>query len=105
MQVKCRLPARHEPRGAGIILAVPPALVPLVLVAIGVPAVVRAASGRPKGMAAAWILSVAAVMAAQAVGEIGGWRAGTLGEAQVLFACVGAALASITVAVLEGLRG
>jgi hypothetical protein len=84
---------------------VPPALVPLLLVAIGVPAAVRAASGRPKGMAAAWILSGAAVLAAQTLGEIAGWRAGTLGEAQVLFAVCGAALASVTVAVLEGLRG
>ena len=36
--------------------------------------------------------------------EIAGWRTGTLGEAQILFACGGAALASLTVAVLEGLR-
>ena len=69
------------------------------------PAAVRAASGRPKGMAAAWILSVAAVLAAQTLGEIAGWRTGTLGEAQVLFAVFGAALASVTVAVLESLRG
>jgi hypothetical protein len=55
-------------------------------------------------MLAAWILSGAAVLAAQTVGEIGGWRTGTLGEAQVLFACCGAALASLAVAVLEGLR-
>jgi hypothetical protein len=55
-------------------------------------------------MLAAWILSGAAVLAAQTVGEIGGWRTGTLGEAQVLFACGGAALASLAVAVLEGLR-
>ncbi|MDP9319843.1 MAG: hypothetical protein M3P16_01960 [Chloroflexota bacterium] len=68
------------------------------------PAAVRAALGRPKGMLAAWILSGAAVLAAQTVGEIGGWRTGTLGEAQVLFACCGAALASLAVAVLEGLR-
>ncbi|MHB8631143.1 MAG: hypothetical protein ACYC9W_04360 [Candidatus Limnocylindria bacterium] len=79
----------------------PPALVPLVLVAIGVPAAVRAALGHPKSMLGAWILSAAAVLAAQALGEIGGWRTGTLGEAQVLFGCVGAALASLTVAVLE----
>ncbi|MEP7003155.1 MAG: hypothetical protein ABI888_01315 [Chloroflexota bacterium] len=77
---------------------------PLALVAIGVPAAFRAALGRPKGLAAAWVLSVAAVLAAQVVGEIGGWRTGTLGEAQVLFAAVGAAIATTTVAVLEGLR-
>jgi len=84
---------------------VPPALVPLALVALGVPAAVRAALGRPRGMLATWVLSAAAVLAAQTIGEIAGWRTGTLGEAQVLFACCGAALASITVAVLEGLRG
>jgi hypothetical protein len=82
----------------------PPALVPLALVAVGVPAAIRALLGRPKGMAAAWILSAAAVLAAQTIGEIAGWRTGTLGEAQVLFACAGAALASVAVAVLEGLR-
>jgi len=74
-------------------------------VAIGVPAAVRAALGRPKGMLAAWILSGAAVLAAQTLGEITGWRTGTLGEAQILFACGGAALAALSVAVLEGLRG
>ena len=55
-------------------------------------------------MAAAWVLSFAFALAAQAAGEIGGWRTGTLGEAQVLLAALGAALASATVAVLEGLR-
>jgi hypothetical protein len=75
-----------------------------VLVAIGVPAAVRAAFGRPRGMAAAWVLSFAAALVAQVAGEVFGWRTGTLGEAQVLFAALGAALASVTVAVLEGLR-
>jgi hypothetical protein len=83
----------------------PPALVPLALVAIGVPAAIRAALGRPRGMAGTWVLSAAAVLAAQTAGEITGWRTGTLGEAQVLLACGGAALAWLTVAVLEGLRG
>lgn len=55
-------------------------------------------------MLAAWVLSAAAVLAAQTLGEIAGWRAGTLGEAQVLFASCGAVLASLTVLVLEGLR-
>ena len=72
--------------------------------AIGVPAAMRAAFGRPKGILAAWVLSLAAALVAQAAGEIGGWRTGTLGEAQVLFAAVGAALASVAVALLEGLR-
>lgn len=73
--------------------------------AIGVPAAIRAALGRPRGMAAAWILSAAAVLGAQTLGEIAGSRTGTLGEAQILFACVGAALASLAVVVVEGLRG
>jgi hypothetical protein len=81
---------------------VPPALVPLALVALGVPAAVRAALGRPKGMLATWVLSAAAVLAAQTIGEIASWRTGTLGEAQVLLACAGAALASLVVVVLEG---
>ena len=55
-------------------------------------------------MVAAWILSFAAVLVAQVAGEIGGWRTGTLGEAQLLFAVLGAALASVAVVVLEGLR-
>ena len=82
----------------------PPALVPLALVALGVPAAVRAALGRPKGMLAAWVLSAAAVLTAQTIGEIAGWRTGTLGEAQVLFACLGAGLASMIVVATEGLR-
>jgi hypothetical protein len=56
-------------------------------------------------MLAAWALSAAAVLAAQTLGEVAGWRTGTLGEAQILVACGGAVLASLTVAVLEGLRG
>jgi hypothetical protein len=56
-------------------------------------------------MVAAWILSFAAVLAAQTVGEIAGSRTGTLGEAQVLLACAGAALAVLAVVVLERLRG
>ena len=75
------------------------------MVAIGVPAAIRAFLGRPQGMAAAWILAAAAVLAAQTVGELAGFRTGTLGEAQVLFACGGALLATLAVVVLEGLRG
>lgn len=83
----------------------PPALVPLALVAIGVPAAIRAALGRPRGMLAAWLLSFAAVAAAQAIGELSGSRTGTLGEAQILFAGLGAALAALAVAVREVIRG
>jgi hypothetical protein len=55
-------------------------------------------------MLAAWALSLAAVLGAQVLGEIAGWRTGTLGEAQVLFACLGAGLASMIVVVIESLR-
>lgn len=55
-------------------------------------------------MLAAWALSLAAVLVAQALGEIAGSRAGTLGEAQVLLACVGAGLASLIVVATERLR-
>ena len=72
--------------------------------AIGVPAAFRAAFGRPKSMLATWVLSIAAALVAQAAGEIVGWRTGTLGEAQVLFAACGAALAAMAVATLEGLK-
>ena len=87
-----------------ILFRMPPALVPLALVAIGVPAAVRAAFGRPRGMLASWVLALAAVLVAQTLGEIAGSRTGTLGEAQVLFAAVGAGLASGAVAFLEQLR-
>lgn len=83
----------------------PPALVPLLLVAIGVPSAVRAALGRPRGMPAAWLLSVAAVLLAQGIGEVTGSRTGTIGEAHVLFACAGAAIASFGAAGLERIRG
>lgn len=72
--------------------------------AVGVPAAVRALLGRPKGMLATWALSFAAVLGAQALGEIAGWRTGTLGEAQVLLASIGAGLASMIVVAIEGLR-
>lgn len=85
-------------------ISLPPALVPLALVAIGIPAAVRAAFGRPRGMIGTWVLALAAAFVAQALGEIAGWRTGTLGEAQVLLAAVGAALATVAVASLEQLR-
>ena len=84
--------------------SLPPALVPLALVAIGVPAAFRAMLGRPRGMVAAWVLSFAAALVAQAIGEIAGWRTGTLGEAQVLLAALGAGLASVAVALREEFR-
>ena len=80
----------------------PPALVPLALVAIGIPAALRAALGRPRSLGAAWLLAVTAVAVAQAAGELTGSRVGVLGDAQLLFASVGALLAAAGQSVAEG---
>ena len=79
----------------------PPALIPLALVAIGIPAAVRAALGRPRSLARAWLLAVAAVAVAQAAGEITGSRVGVLGDAQLLFAALAALVAAAALAVAE----
>lgn len=79
----------------------PPALIPLALVALGVPAAIRAALGRPRSLGAAWVLAAAAVALAQAAGEIAGSRLGVLGDAQLLLAAVAAAVAGFAVSVAE----
>ena len=79
-----------------------PALVPLALVAIGIPAALRAAVGRPRSLGAAWLLALTAVAVAQAAGELTGSRVGVLGDAQLLFASVGALLAAAGQSVAEG---
>jgi len=73
---------------------VPPAVVPLALVAIGVPAALRALVGRPRALGAAWLAAFAAVAVAQAVGELSGSRVGVLGDAQLLFAAIAALITS-----------
>ena len=80
----------------------PPALVPLALVAIGIPAALRAALGRPRSLGAAWLLAITAVAVAQAAGELTGSRVGVLGDAQLLFASIGALLAAAGQSVAEG---
>jgi hypothetical protein len=80
---------------------VPPALIPLALVALGVPAALYAALGRPRSLGAAWVLSAAAVALAQAAGEITGSRLGVLGDAQLLLAAVAALAAAFAVSVAE----
>ncbi len=79
----------------------PPALIPLALVALGVPAALRATLGRPRSLGAAWILAAAAVALAQAAGEIFGLRVGMLGDAQLLLAAVAALIAAFAVSVAE----
>ena len=72
----------------------PPAVVPLALVAIGVPAALRALVGRPRALGAAWLAAFAAVAVAQAIGELSGSRVGVLGDAQLLFAAIAALITS-----------
>jgi hypothetical protein len=80
----------------------PPALVPLALLALGIPAALRAALGWPRSLGRAWLLALTAVALAQAAGELTGSRVGVLGDAQVLFAAVAALLAAAGLAVAEG---
>lgn len=79
----------------------PPALVAIVLVALGVPAAVRAASGRPRHLAAGWIAAFTAAIALQVLGEVSGLRWLMLGDAQVGLAALGALLAALAVTVVE----
>jgi hypothetical protein len=81
---------------------VPPAVVVLGLVAIGVPAGVRAAFGRPRALGRAWLLAAAAAASAQVLGELAGTSFGVLGDAQLLLAVIAAGLAAAVVAVAEG---
>ena len=82
----------------------PPALIPLALVAIGLPAALRAALGRPRSLGAAWALAAAAVALAQAAGEISGWRLGMLRDAHLLLAAFAAVIAAFAVSVAEPQR-
>ena len=82
----------------------PPAVIAVVLIGIGVPAAMRAILGRPRGLPGAWVASLVAALVAQALGELGGVRSGVAGDAQVALALVGAALASGGVAIAETRR-
>lgn len=79
----------------------PPAIVPLALVALGVPAAFRAILGRPRTLGSAWLAAGAIAAVAQVAGEILGLRVGVLGDAQLLLATAGAVLTSTLVAILE----
>jgi membrane protease YdiL (CAAX protease family) len=80
---------------------VPPAVVPLALVALGVPAALRASIGRPRSLGTAWLAAFAAVAVAQAIGELAGARVGVLGDAQVLFAAAAALVTSALLSLRE----
>lgn len=79
----------------------PPAIAVLFLVIVGVPAALRALFGWPRGLLAAWLAAAAAVALGQTAGELLGFRAGVVGDAQMLLALVGATLATLVVAGLE----
>ena len=79
----------------------PPALIIVILVAIGVPAALRSAIGRPRHLVAAWIASLTAVLVAQVLGEVSGGRAGVLGDAQLVAALASSFIASVAVIALE----
>ncbi|TMG61195.1 MAG: hypothetical protein E6H87_07035 [Chloroflexi bacterium] len=80
----------------------PPAVVVLGLVALGVPAGIRAAFGRPRSLGRAWLLAGALALAAQALGELSGVSLGVLGDTQLVLAVVAAGIAAATVAIAEG---
>ncbi len=77
-------------------------MVVLGLVALGVPAGVRAAFGRPRSLGRAWLLAGALALAAQALGELSGVSLGLLGDTQLVLAVVAAGIAAVTVAIAEG---
>lgn len=79
----------------------PPAVVPLLLIALGIPAALRAVTGRPRALGASWLAAAAACAVAQVVGELAGIRTGILGDAQLLLAALASALAAVAVSLLE----
>lgn len=72
------------------------------LVAVGVPAGVRAVFGRPRSLGRTWLLAAAGAASAQALGELAGVSLGVLGDAQLLLAVAATALAAAIVAIAEG---
>jgi hypothetical protein len=80
----------------------PPAVVVLGLVALGVPAGVRAVFGRPRSLGRAWLLAGALALTAQALGELSGVSLGVLGDTQLALGIVAAGIAAATVAIAEG---
>ena len=79
----------------------PPALVVVILVSLGAPAALRALTGRPRALVAAYVAAATAALLAQVGGEVAGWRSGVLGDAQLLAGGIAALLAALAVAALE----
>lgn len=83
----------------------PPALVLLALVAIGVPSALRAAFGWPRFHLAAVGASAIAVLTAQALGELVRSRFAVIGDTQAGLALIGAIMACSLVAMVERRAG
>ena len=77
-------------------------MVVLGLVALGVPAGIRAAFGRPRSLGRAWLLAGALALAAQALDELSGVSLGVMGDTQLVLAVVAAGIAAASVAIAEG---
>lgn len=80
----------------------PPALVLLALLAIGLPSALHAALGRPRFVLAATTASLVAAVVAQVVAERGGASLFVVGDAQLGAAALGSLLACGVVIVVEG---
>jgi hypothetical protein len=79
----------------------PPALVLLALVALGVPSALRAAFGRPRFQLAAVGASAVAVLVAQVLGELTSSRFAVVGDAQAGLATIAALVACALVTMVE----
>ena len=79
----------------------PPSFAVILIVAVGVPAAIRALWGRPRAIIATHIAAATAALLAQVVGEVAGWRTGVLGDAQLLVSGLAAVGAVFAVALLE----
>lgn len=79
----------------------PPSLVLLALVAIGVPSAARALLGRPRLQLAATLASAVASLAAQALGELTRSPTAVVGDTQVGAAVLASVLACAVVALVE----
>jgi hypothetical protein len=83
----------------------PPALILLALLAIGVPSALRAAFGRPRFQLAAVGASAVAVLVAQALGELVRSRVAVIGDTQAGLALIGALAACALVTMVERRAG
>ncbi len=80
----------------------PPSIILLALVAIGVPSVARAVLGRPRLSLASTLASVLAVVLAQVAGELARWSLAVVGDTQIGAALAASAFACVVVGLVEG---